>query len=129
MFYIQNRKLYSEKNMYVEWILSLETYCTKRTPMPVKNEFPLGPSPLNYQPVSSVKSSLQSSVLRIPARRAWYSFFPGQFWQHWLSFETAAVRNPWSAWWDEGDGPTCGQWRCPKAWWSRGWKEGSTSLR
>lgn len=34
---------------------------------------------LNDEPVGSVKSSLQSSVLTIPARKELYSFFPGQF--------------------------------------------------
>lgn len=37
---------------------------------------------LNDEPVGSVKSSLQSSVLAIPARKELYSFFPGQFSPH-----------------------------------------------
>lgn len=78
---------------------------------------------LNDEPVGSVKSSLQSSVLRIPARKESYSFFPGQFSLHWLSFETTAAHNPWSSWWGEGAGPACGRWQCPKAWWSGGGKE------
>lgn len=36
----------------------------------------------NDQPVGSVKSSLQSSVLKTPARKELYSFFPGQFSLH-----------------------------------------------
>lgn len=89
----------------------------------MKSESPLSPSLLSYQPVSSVKSFLQSWVLKIPARKGLYSFFPGQFSLHWLSFETGAAHNPWSSWWGEGVGPTCGQWRCLKAWWSVRWEE------
>ena len=78
---------------------------------------------LNYPPASSVKSSRQSSVLRTPARRESCSSFPGRFSRRWPSCETAAAHSPWSSWWGEGAGPACGQWQCPKAWWSGGGRE------